>query len=110
MKKSKRLRLKDVPKWANSILVHSNGIDGCPPSTGVSYTVADYLELQDNLMRRQGGGEWDIIVYATSMTVNDWQNGVWPEEVYPYDNSYSVLRSTPKIKVKHLTQWSYMDV
>jgi len=28
--KIKKLTRKDIPKWAKSIIVHSNSIDGCP--------------------------------------------------------------------------------
>jgi hypothetical protein len=104
--KQKQLTRADLPPWAKSIIIHTNGIDGYPPGIAGRYEIEDYLTAAKSLKKKCGGGEWDVRVYASSLAVTDPKH---PKESHPYQNSYSTLHSTPGNKVKLVEQWSYMD-
>lgn len=92
-----------IPSWARVVALVANGIDGWPPVADALYSVEKFIKEADDLQRRPGAGEWDVLVYA--MDGADAGVTVRP---YGLDNPYRRLRSARGHRVKQIAQFSYM--
>jgi hypothetical protein len=103
MMKYWRKKAVAIPAWANAIRLVANGIDGYPPFGDARYSVEEFRKKAPRLQRMEGGGEWDVLVYAVA-------DPALCREVHPYgsDNPYRRLRSRPGGRVKQVAEWSYM--
>jgi len=92
-----------IPAWAQAITLVANGIDGLPPVSDGVYSIEEFARIADDIQRRPGAGEWDVLVYA----VDDPNASM---EVYPYGrgNPYRRLRRAPGHRVKQIARFSYM--
>lgn len=92
-----------IPSWARVVALVANGIDGWPPVSDARFSVEEFIKEADDLQRRPGAGEWDVLVYA--MDGADAGVTVRP---YGLDNPYRRLRSARGHRVKQIAQFSYM--
>lgn len=94
-------RVVTIPEWAEKIQLICNGIDGWPPFGYMSLTPEAFVATAHDLQYMQGGGEWDVLVYATrGPTVEFCPYGV--------QNPYRGLRSRKGGRVRKLAAFSYM--
>lgn len=94
-----------IPKWAQTIVLVANGIDGFPPSIPSELSISDFLNQSFELQSRTGGGEWDVQVYAVEAAAK----AVF---YHPHgsDNPYCLLRRSNDSpgRVQKIANWSYM--
>lgn len=89
-----------IPAWATTIIIVTNAIDGYAPRLPEAMTVRQFIARQAELQNEEGGGEWDVLIYAADA---DARYGYR----HPHGNQYRELRRTDG-KAKKIAEWSYM--
>jgi len=92
-----------IPVWAKAIALVANSIDGWPPVSDGVHSVEQFIKVAEEIQRRRGAGEWDVLVYAM-----DDPNAGLAVHPYGHDNPYLRLRSARGHKVKQIARFSYM--
>ena len=96
-------KVATIPAWARVVTLVANGIDGAPPVSDGVYSIEEFMRIADDLQRKPGAGEWDVLVYA----MDDPNAGM---EVFPYskNNPYRRLRRAPGHQGKQIASFTYM--